>query len=152
MNAVTTRLAVVGAGSMGAQIAQQAALHGIDVALQDKDEAQLRKARDSNQGHLARQVEKGRLSSSDAQAALERVRLSTDLQEAVADAELAIEAEKPVCVNVDGEVSDSRRLEYRARPKDLYVHVVHRPGEAMLEIPSRLKRRAARSKVRSGLP
>ncbi|TMD72769.1 MAG: hypothetical protein E6I82_07665, partial [Chloroflexi bacterium] len=54
---MTTRLAVVGAGSMGAQIAQQAALHGIDVALQDTDEAQLRKARDSNQGHLARRVE-----------------------------------------------------------------------------------------------
>jgi len=31
------KLAVVGGGSMGAQIAQQAALHGIDVALQDKD-------------------------------------------------------------------------------------------------------------------
>ena len=29
------RLAVIGAGSMGAQIAQQAALHGIDVDLQD---------------------------------------------------------------------------------------------------------------------
>ena len=92
MNAVTTRLAVVGAGSMGAQIAQQAALHGIDVALQDTDEAQLRKARDSNQGHLARRVEKGRLSSSDAQAALDRVRLTTDLHEAVADVELVIEA------------------------------------------------------------
>ena len=87
-----TRLAVVGAGSMGAQIAQQAALHGIDVALQDTDEAQLRKARDSNQGHLARRVEKGRLSSSDAQAALDRVRLTTDLHEAVAEAELVIEA------------------------------------------------------------
>jgi len=66
--------------------------------------------------------------------------------------ELAIESVKPVSVNVDGEVSDSRRLEYRARPKDLYVHVVHRPGEAMHEAPTRLKRRAARSRVRSGLP
>ena len=31
------RLAVVGAGSMGAQIAMQAALHGISVMLYDKD-------------------------------------------------------------------------------------------------------------------
>ena len=91
MNAVS-RLAVVGAGSMGAQIAQQAALHGIEVALQDKDEAQLDKARDSNQGHLARRVEKGRLSGEDADAALGRVRLTTDLHEAVLDAELVIEA------------------------------------------------------------
>ena len=44
--------------------------------------------------------------------------------------ELTIEAVKAVSVNVDGEVVDSRRLDYRARPKDLNVHVVHRPGEA----------------------
>ena len=31
------RLVVVGAGTMGAQIAQQAALHGIDVSLVDVD-------------------------------------------------------------------------------------------------------------------
>jgi len=67
------KLAVVGAGSMGAQVAQQAALHGIDVALQDKDPEQLRKARESNEGHLARRVEKGRLSQQDAEAALGRV-------------------------------------------------------------------------------
>lgn len=43
--------------------------------------------------------------------------------------DLTIEATKPLSVNVDGEVSDSRRLDYRARAKDLFVHVVHRPGE-----------------------
>jgi 3-hydroxybutyryl-CoA dehydrogenase len=86
------KLAVVGAGSMGAQIAQQAALHGIDVALQDKDQAQLRKARESNAGHLARRVEKGKLSQLDAGAALERVRSITDLGEAVGSAEIVIEA------------------------------------------------------------
>jgi YegS/Rv2252/BmrU family lipid kinase len=42
---------------------------------------------------------------------------------------LIIEGTKPISVNVDGEVSDSRRLDYRARPRDLNVHVVHRPGE-----------------------
>ena len=51
------KLAVIGAGSMGAQIAQQAALHDVEVVLQDKDEAQLGKARESNRGHLARRVE-----------------------------------------------------------------------------------------------
>ena len=44
-------------------------------------------------------------------------------------AELTIEATKPLSVNVDGEVSDSSRLDYVARAKDLLVHVVHRPGE-----------------------
>ena len=87
-----TRLAVVGAGSMGAQIAQQAALHGIEVTLQDKDEAQLRKARDSNRGHLARRVDKGRLSQAAADAAIDRVRTTGDLGQALRDVDFVIEA------------------------------------------------------------
>ena len=87
-----TRLAVVGAGSMGAQIAQQAALHGIDTVLHDQGEDQLRKARASNQGHIARRVEKGRLSEEKAREALERVRGTTDLREAAREADFVIEA------------------------------------------------------------
>jgi len=87
-----TRLAVVGAGSMGAQIAQQAALHGVDVVLHDQGEDQLRKARASNQGHIARRVEKGRLSEEKAREALERVRETTDLREAAREADFVIEA------------------------------------------------------------
>jgi len=86
------RLAVVGAGSMGAQIAQQAALHGILVMLSDKDRAQLGKAVESNRGHLARRVEKGRLSQADAELALRRVVPITDLDGAVQQADLVIEA------------------------------------------------------------
>ena len=44
--------------------------------------------------------------------------------------ELTVEGTRPISVNVDGELSGATRLEYRARPKDLWVHVVHRPGEA----------------------
>ncbi|MEX2152208.1 MAG: YegS/Rv2252/BmrU family lipid kinase [Gemmatimonadaceae bacterium] len=44
-------------------------------------------------------------------------------------AELTIEGVKPISVNVDGEISGATRLDYHARPKDLFVHVVHRPGE-----------------------
>ena len=77
---------------MGAQIAQQAALHGIDVSLHDQDPSQLRKAQETNRGHLARRVEKGRLASEDADAALNGVRLVTDLGAAVRDAEVVIEA------------------------------------------------------------
>jgi 3-hydroxybutyryl-CoA dehydrogenase len=87
-----TRLAVIGAGSMGAQIAQQAALHGIAVTLQDQDQAQLRKARDSNEGHLARRVDKGKLSREDMEAALGGVQVTTDLHQAVERADFVIEA------------------------------------------------------------
>jgi 3-hydroxybutyryl-CoA dehydrogenase len=86
------RLAVIGAGSMGAQIAQQAALHGIDVELHDQDEAQLERARTTNRGHILRRVEKGRLTQRDAENALDRVRLTTELASAVEDADFVIEA------------------------------------------------------------
>ena len=42
---------------MGAQIAQQAALHGIDVWLTDKSDEQLARAVESNRGHLERRVD-----------------------------------------------------------------------------------------------
>jgi 3-hydroxybutyryl-CoA dehydrogenase len=87
-----TRLAVIGAGSMGAQIAQQAALGGIDVTLQDQEPSQLHKAHESNRGHLMRRVEKGKLSQADAEVALNRVRTTTDLRTAVEHAEFVIEA------------------------------------------------------------
>jgi 3-hydroxybutyryl-CoA dehydrogenase len=87
-----TTLAVVGAGSMGAQIAQQAAIHGVEVRLQDQSAEQLRSAVESNRGHLMRRVEKGKLDRRDADAALGRVRTTTDLREAAAGANFVIEA------------------------------------------------------------
>jgi diacylglycerol kinase family enzyme len=42
---------------------------------------------------------------------------------------VAIEAREPIAVNVDGEVSDAKRLVYRARARDLWVHVATLPGE-----------------------
>ena len=86
------RLAVVGAGSMGAQIAQQAALHGVEVALQDVSGEQLEKASTSNRKLLQRRVEKGTLSAGDCEAALGRVHATDDLAEAVAGADIVIEA------------------------------------------------------------
>ena len=87
-----TRLAVVGAGSMGAQIAQQAALGGVEVTLQDQEPSQLHKAAESNRGHLMRRVEKGKLAGEDADAALGRVRTTTDLRAAVEHSDFVIEA------------------------------------------------------------
>ncbi len=62
------RLLVVGAGTMGAQIAQQAALHGIDVSLVDVDAEHLQRAMASNRQWLDRRVEKGRMERADADA------------------------------------------------------------------------------------
>jgi diacylglycerol kinase (ATP) len=42
---------------------------------------------------------------------------------------VTIEGKQPIAVNVDGEMSDARRLTYRARSRDLYVHVAYMPGD-----------------------
>jgi diacylglycerol kinase (ATP) len=42
---------------------------------------------------------------------------------------VTIEGREPIAVNVDGEMSDAMRLNYRARSRDLYVHVARMPGE-----------------------
>jgi 3-hydroxybutyryl-CoA dehydrogenase len=86
------RLAVIGAGSMGAQIAQQAALCGADVRLHDQDAEQLDRAIESNRGHLMRRVEKGKLGQTAAEEALSRVHPIAELSEAVGNAEFVIEA------------------------------------------------------------
>ena len=43
---------------------------------------------------------------------------------------VTIESGESVSVNVDGEISNARTLTYRARVRDLWVHVAHLPGEA----------------------
>jgi len=85
-------LLVLGAGTMGAQIAQQAALCGVDVTLVDVDAAQLDRAVSSNRGHLQRRVDKGRLDAADLEAALSRVRTSTDVAASARESAWAIEA------------------------------------------------------------
>ena len=44
-----------------------------------------------------------------------------------------VETEETITVNVDGESRESRLLEYRARPHDLRMHLVHLPGEEATE-------------------
>jgi 3-hydroxybutyryl-CoA dehydrogenase len=77
---------------MGAQIALQAALHGVDVSLVDVDEQQLQRAVTSNRAWLERRVSRGAIDEQTAEAAAERVRDTTDLDGAAAGSAWAIEA------------------------------------------------------------
>ena len=77
---------------MGAQIAQQAALNGVAVRLQDVRAEQLAKAVASNRALLQRRVDKGRMTADELEAAVGRVQTTSDLAAAVADAEIVIEA------------------------------------------------------------
>ena len=77
---------------MGAQIALQAALHGVEVSLVDVSSAQLQRATAGNRQWLERRVERSKLDSEHAEAALERVGTTSDLPAAAAGAAWAIEA------------------------------------------------------------
>jgi 3-hydroxybutyryl-CoA dehydrogenase len=86
-----TKLVVVGAGLMGAGIAQVAAVAGYDVVLRDVTDEALERGLAGVQTSLDRFVAKQTLSSADAQAALGRITTTTDL-EAAADADIVVEA------------------------------------------------------------
>ena len=69
----TTVVGVVGAGAMGAGIAQVAAAHGHTVLLADAHPAAVARARDGHRKAMAREVEKGRMTRSEADAVLARL-------------------------------------------------------------------------------
>ncbi len=86
------KVCVVGAGTMGAQIAQQVALAGYPVRLYSRSQERLDAAVSSNAKLLGKRVEKGKLDAAECEAALARVSTHTDLAEACADADLVIES------------------------------------------------------------
>src|SRR5437660_10337169 len=93
------RAAVVGAGTMGGQIAQTIAAAGIPVVLKDIDDALvqagLEEARNVTSGQVAKLVERGKLSDEQASAQTEEVLArieGTTSYAAFGDVDFAIEA------------------------------------------------------------
>src|SRR5262245_27892893 len=84
------KVGVLGAGVMGAGIAQVAAINGCDVRLLDISEAQVRKALDAVAGRLERAVTRGTLAAGERDQALSR--LAPGGAEEIAACELIIEA------------------------------------------------------------
>ena len=84
---------VVGAGTMGSQIALQTAMSGrYEVTLVDSAEGQLDRAGAQNKRLLDRAVEKGRTTQEAATQALARITPGDDLAAAAGSADLVIEA------------------------------------------------------------
>jgi 3-hydroxyacyl-CoA dehydrogenase len=84
-------IGIIGAGTMGSGIATAAAAHGGAVLLFDQADAQIAAARDSASTFFARQADKGRMTTADAEQAsgrLQRAETFADL----AAADLVIEA------------------------------------------------------------
>ncbi|MGP4060765.1 3-hydroxyacyl-CoA dehydrogenase family protein [Halobacillus sp. H74] len=87
-----TKLTVVGAGSMGHQIAMLGALAGYDTNLQDISQESLDTAREKLTTIMGKWVEKKKITSEQRQHAFERLHFISDLREAAADADIVIEA------------------------------------------------------------
>jgi len=87
-----TRVAVVGAGTMGLGIAQAAAIAGFETTLTDTNADALAQALDRVRDALAGGVRRDKLTDADAAAALRRVHTTGHLGAAADGAELVIEA------------------------------------------------------------
>lgn len=85
-------VAVVGAGLMGSGIAQVAAQAGHPVLLRDVSDAAVQRGVTEIQKSLARFVVKAKISQDDADATLARISGTTSLEEAVAGADIVVEA------------------------------------------------------------
>ena len=83
---------VVGAGAMGSQIGMVCALAGLTATITDIAEPSLARTHADLRSRLARDVDKGRRTASDVEAAFGRLSFTTDLTAAAATADYVIEA------------------------------------------------------------
>jgi len=86
------KVAVVGAGTMGRGIAQVVSTAGIDVSLNDIKEEILKGAFETIDFFLEKAEKKGKIASMERAGVLSRIHPTTELREAVAKADLVIEA------------------------------------------------------------
>ena len=87
------KITVLGAGTIGHQIAQTAAQHGFEVVLRDIDEKLVQAgAQRIKEGWKKFFVDKGKMTQAEADAAYQRMTFTTDLKAATRDADLVIES------------------------------------------------------------
>jgi 3-hydroxybutyryl-CoA dehydrogenase len=87
----STRIVVIGAGTMGNGIAHTAAASGFDTTLVDVDQPILDRALSTISANLQRGVDKGKMTADEKQAVLGRIRATPDFA-SVAGADLVVEA------------------------------------------------------------
>jgi len=85
-------IAVIGAGLMGHGIAQIFAVHGHPVNLMDLEDTVLSNAIQSIRSNLALMAQKGIGSEAEIEPAIQRIKTTTDLAEAVSQAQFVVEA------------------------------------------------------------
>ena len=86
------KICVLGAGIMGAGIAQVSAQAGFDVSIRDMEDRFVENGLATIKSNLDRAVSKGKLDKDHAAAVFDRITGTTDLTKAAAEADLVIEA------------------------------------------------------------
>ncbi len=110
-------VAVIGAGAMGHGIAEVAALAGFRVNLRDINEEVVQEGYERIEWSLGKLVERDQLTDEEADAALERITPLVEMEAAVGDADVIIEAVP-------------ERMEIK---KEVYEEVdAHAPGDAIV--------------------
>jgi 3-hydroxybutyryl-CoA dehydrogenase len=108
------KVAVIGAGTMGNGIAQVASMAGFEVGLNDIKDEYLARAQSTIDGSLDRMVKKEKISHDDKTAILERITFTTNIEEAVSDADLIIEA---VLENIELKKEVFKKLDTLVKPE-----------------------------------
>ena len=86
------KITILGAGIMGAGIAQISAQAGFEVIIRDMEDRFVENGMTTIKTNLDRAVSKGKLDQNEAETILARIKGTTDLNEAARDADIVIEA------------------------------------------------------------
>jgi 3-hydroxybutyryl-CoA dehydrogenase len=120
------RVGVLGAGIMGSGIVQVAAQSGLEVKMRDIEDKFLENGMNNIKQSLGRMVKKEKIIQADADAAVARIKCTTDLIEAVKDVDVVIEAVP--------EIMALKIETYKAIDKECRDHVIFASNTSGLSI------------------
>jgi 3-hydroxybutyryl-CoA dehydrogenase len=92
MRYMIKKLCVIGAGTMGAGIAQVVVEKGVEVMMRDVEDRFVEKGLTTIRNFLEKKLEKGKLSAAEHEATLGRLKGTTSMETAAAGADMVIEA------------------------------------------------------------
>jgi 3-hydroxybutyryl-CoA dehydrogenase len=130
-------VAVIGAGTMGGQIAYQVALGGYPVRLASRSRERLDNAVRTTESLLRKRVERGKLDAEACEAAIGRVQTTTDLAEALAGADLVVESvvenrdtKREICRLLDEHLDPEAIITSNSStmPSSFFADCVRNPG------------------------
>jgi 3-hydroxybutyryl-CoA dehydrogenase len=108
------QIVVIGAGTMGNGIAHTAAASGFSTTLIDVSDEFLQRGMKTISANLQRGVDKGKMTAEEKQTVLDRIQSTTDIDSAVANADIVVEA---IIENLAAKVQLFERLDKLTKPE-----------------------------------